>query len=268
MKAVTAKDTLLAYPDHNLPFHVETDASDYQLGGRLYQMQQNDEGQLVPRDIAFYSWKLSGPQKNYTTIEKELLGIVETMKNFQDMIYGGQIHIYTDHKNLTYKLSQFSTQRVTRWRLLLEDYGAQFKYKPGPENVVADALSRVPMQKMVRERENEKPLSAVECSMIYMTSEQDAAYCMFEEDPAMAECLMHDPEIGDAFLEHPVFDKDGKLPFQFKTLEEYQRQNDELQSMPVVFPDRFSTQQFGDSELICFHQNGEDKIVLTKELVP
>ena len=151
MKAVIAKDTLLAYPDHNLPFHIETDASDYQLGGRLYQLHPDASGNMVPRDIAFYSRKLSGAQKNYSTIEKELLGIVETMKNFRDMIYGAQIHVYTDHKNLTYKLSQFSTQRVLRWRLLLEDYGATFYYKPGPENVVADALSRVPTKRLVRE---------------------------------------------------------------------------------------------------------------------
>ena len=38
--------------------------------------------------------------------------------------------------------------------------------------------------------------------------------------------------------------------------------------MPLVFPDWFSRQRFGDAELICFHQNGEDKIVLTEELLP
>ena len=39
-------------------------------------------------------------------------------------------------------------------------------------------------------------------------------------------------------------------------------------NLPLVFPDQFSQQQFSDSELICFHQNGEDKIVLTQELLP
>jgi RNase H-like domain found in reverse transcriptase len=111
MKALIAKDTLLAYPNHNLPFKIETDASDHQLGGHIFQEQQFDETKkFVPRDIAFYSRnKLGGAHKNYSTIEKELLSIVETLKAFCDTVFGGKIKIYTDHKNLMYKMSQFST---------------------------------------------------------------------------------------------------------------------------------------------------------------
>jgi transposase InsO family protein len=123
MKALIAKDTLLAYPDHNLPFKIETNASDYQLGGHIYQEQWCDETKKhVPRDIAFCSRKVSGAQKNYSTIEKELCSIVETLKAFWDTVFGGKIEIYTDHKNLTYKLSQFSMQQIIHWRLLIEDY--------------------------------------------------------------------------------------------------------------------------------------------------
>ena len=49
--------------------------------------------------------------------------------------------VYTDHKNLTYK--PFNTERVMRWRLILEEFGPELKDIKGENNVVADALSRL-----------------------------------------------------------------------------------------------------------------------------
>ena len=78
-------------------------------------------------------------QQNYTTTEKELLSIVATLKEFCNILFGHQITVYTDHKNLTYK--SFNTERVMRWRLILEEFGPELKYIKGENNVVSDALS-------------------------------------------------------------------------------------------------------------------------------
>jgi hypothetical protein len=65
------------------------------------------------------------------------------------MLYGSpNITVYTDHRNNTF--SKFSTQRVMRWRLILEDFGVQFKNIKGESNTLADALSRLP----IAERQN------------------------------------------------------------------------------------------------------------------
>ena len=94
MKKVMAKDTILNYPDFNKVFEIHTDASDRQLGAVIFQ-----EG----KPFAFYSRKLSSAQHNYTTTEQELLSIVETLKEFRNILLGQKIKIYTDHKNLVHE---------------------------------------------------------------------------------------------------------------------------------------------------------------------
>ena len=64
-----------------------------------------------------------------------------TLKEFCNILLGNQIMVYTDHKNRTYK--KFNTERVMCWRLILGDFGPDFKYIKGGNNVVDDALSRL-----------------------------------------------------------------------------------------------------------------------------
>ena len=142
MKALVSSDALLAFPDHTQPFDIKTDASEYQLGSVIKQHG---------RPVAYYSHKLNSAQCNYMTIEKELLSIIETFKEFHTILLGSRIRVHMDHKNLTHWLTDFTTQRVLCWRLLLEEFNLTFLYKAGRDNVLADALSQVPTARMERE---------------------------------------------------------------------------------------------------------------------
>ncbi len=59
------------------------------------------------------------------------------------MLWGQRLNVYTNHKNLTRAGLGLTSDRVTRWRILLEEYAPQIIYIKGIHNTVADAISRL-----------------------------------------------------------------------------------------------------------------------------
>jgi hypothetical protein len=121
----------LAYPDFTKPFDIYTDASTKQLGAVITQDN---------RPIAFFSRKLSGVQSKYTITKLELLAIVETLKEFKGMLWGQRLNVYTDHKNLTRDGLGLTSDRVTHWRILLEEYTHKIIYIKRIHNTVTNAI--------------------------------------------------------------------------------------------------------------------------------
>jgi hypothetical protein len=91
IKAIIAKDVVLAYPDYSKVFEIYTDASSKDLGALITQDN---------RPIAFFSWKLSDTQCKYSVTKIELIAIVKTLKEFKGMLWGQNIKVFTDHANL------------------------------------------------------------------------------------------------------------------------------------------------------------------------
>ena len=59
------------------------------------------------------------------------------------MLWGQQIKVYTDHKNLTRDAVGLTSNIVYRWRLLLEEFAPEIIYIKRIHNTVADAISRL-----------------------------------------------------------------------------------------------------------------------------
>ncbi|KAJ0814205.1 putative nucleotidyltransferase, Ribonuclease H [Helianthus annuus] len=125
---------ILTLPEGNDDFVVYCDASKLGLGCVL--MQRN-------KFIAYASRQLKVHEKNYTTHDLELGGVVFALKIWRHYLYGTKCVVFTDHKSLQHIFNQKElNMRQRRWVELLKDYDCEIRYHPGKANVVADALSR------------------------------------------------------------------------------------------------------------------------------
>lgn len=94
------------------------------------------------RPIFFFIKTLNDTQRRYSTIERELLAIVEAVKTFRVYLHGR--FFITDHRPLYYLFNmKHCASRLFRQKLELMDYNFKILYRPGSQNHVADALSRI-----------------------------------------------------------------------------------------------------------------------------
>ncbi|KAK3525857.1 hypothetical protein QTP70_010923 [Hemibagrus guttatus] len=130
------------YPDPDLLFMVEVDASSNGIGAVLSQ-QQDEPGKLHP--CAFYSRKLMAMGANYDVGNRELLSIKAALEEWRHWLEGARhpFQVLTDHRNLEYLHSaKRLSPRQARWALFFSRFQFSVTYRPGSKNCKADALSR------------------------------------------------------------------------------------------------------------------------------
>ena len=151
--------SLLKHPDTSKPFVIETDASDFALGGILSQYH-NDI--LCP--VAFYSRKMTSAEINYEIHDKELLAIIVCFYQWRPLLLSNfdPIIVYTDHRNLLYFSEAKKLNRhQARWSLFLSKFNFKIVYRAGKEGGKPDALSRQPDYTLSPQDERVKAQSQV-----------------------------------------------------------------------------------------------------------
>lgn len=185
---------MLALPDFQLPFTIETDASNLGVGAIL--MQQG-------HPIAFLSKGLGLRHHALSTYE-ELLAIIMAVTKWRPYLQGHHFIIKIDQQSLKYFLEQrVSSLLQQKWLAKLMGMDYEITYKKGTENRAADALSRV-------------ILEVGSCNGVTISTPawlSDIALS-YEEDAAAREFMMlatDKDNNGGWTLSHGQLKKDGRI---------------------------------------------------------
>ena len=107
---------VLAMANLEKPFIIHVDASDLGVAAVLMQ----EDVRKLEHPICYFSKKFNSTQKNYSISEKEALGLILALQQFEFYITPAQypIDIFTDHNPLVFlSHAKHWNQRLLRWSL-------------------------------------------------------------------------------------------------------------------------------------------------------
>jgi hypothetical protein len=134
LKTVVTSAPILALSNFTRPFVVECDTSTYDFGAVLLQDKH---------PIAYFSRLIAPRHRSLAAYERELIGLVQTIRHWRSYLWGRRFTVRTDHYNLKFLLDQrLATIPKHHWVGKLLGFDFAVEYKPGALNTVADALSR------------------------------------------------------------------------------------------------------------------------------
>ena len=139
IKRLLTSAPVLAFPQFDWPFILETDASGIGLGA-----QKQDDGSVRP--ISYASRTLQPHKKKYGATDMEGLGVVWAIKHFHPYLYGHSCEVFTDHSALTSLLNPPQPSgKLARWGMAIQELDINIRHQSGGSNTNADALSRAPL---------------------------------------------------------------------------------------------------------------------------
>ena len=155
VKQAIASSGTLSYYNPSLPTLVSSDASSYGIGGTIMQEQDG-----VYKPVAFVSRTMTDAEKRYAQIEKELLAIVYTCEKFSRYLVGmDTFRIITDHKPLIPIINEKDLDtvpaRCVRLLVRLMRFTGVAEHAPGKSMVIADLLSRKPLEDTTSETDED-----------------------------------------------------------------------------------------------------------------
>lgn len=137
-----AHAAVLQRPDFSKPFVLATDASGIGAGAVLAQI--GDDG--VERPVAFWSHLFNYDERGGSVIDREGRAVRDAVRHFRTYLTGCDFTVFTDHAALVYLMvhSHSDNSIRQRWQSQLQEFsGMTIDFRPGKDNIVPDAISRL-----------------------------------------------------------------------------------------------------------------------------
>ncbi len=140
-RAITSAPILVS-SDWKKPFRGHIDASNTAVRGPLTQLDESGKDRV----IAFYSRNVSSAERNYTTNDRKLLGLIYFLMRFRCYLEGSDFDIFTDNQVLKSFVTKAKlSRREARWLETLGNFGIfPITLTPGKIHVLGDILPRAP----------------------------------------------------------------------------------------------------------------------------
>jgi hypothetical protein len=143
-RTALGSSALLEHPSAAAEISLATDASASHVGAVLQQRRSGGDW----RPLGFFSQKLSAAEARYRTFDRELLAVHNSILHFRHLLECRSFTVYTDHQPLIGALARATEPKSDRQRRHLSfiaEFTADIRHVAGPDNIVADTLSRPPL---------------------------------------------------------------------------------------------------------------------------
>ena len=150
LKDEVASDRIMAYPNPERPYILDTDCSGVGMGAVLSQVNESDE----ERPVAFYSRTLSPAERKYSVTKMEMCAMVAGIRHFHHYLLGRRFTVRVDHHSLIWlRNTKAPTGILARWLETLASFEFDVVHRAGRLHGNADGLSRLnPMESEMRTR--------------------------------------------------------------------------------------------------------------------
>ncbi len=116
----------------------------------------------------------------------------ESLREFRSMLFGADLHILTDHRNILNV--DDSSERRLRWISYVNEYGPTLHYVEGPVSVIADTLSLSRLSRNDIDIESSALAGKKAASVsVVSDSESMAGHSSLIDDREILECLLNLP---------------------------------------------------------------------------